>query len=234
MTTQVAASGVVITEETTLAALDRAARHRYQYDGLMPLREILSHLDIPSRSAGVRPVRNHLATLVEAGQVEVSKVRSTVRWSITPAGLQRLQGINAPLPESPQHREWRIAREIAGQEVHRLRAALADSVLAATRALNEDVSSNRWFSLSEELQRTAWQFASTTYCLEEWEEPDDAVNASVDQNEEPSDAGLPIKERRRLESVRSERREIRLWLRWEAMESGGPVPYDTADFASVD
>ena len=162
-----------------LAALSRAQLHRgAAADAAVPVWAMLAQLDLPRRSRGARDAVKVMVQLRAAGAVEVGRRHGVEVWSITPAGRALLENASsraALLPESPQHRAWRDARTLAREEIGRVRAALRESLRDAEEMLRggRPNRSEDWFELAERLQRRAWTVGSATYCLHEWEEPDD-------------------------------------------------------------
>lgn len=204
-------------DESVLAALERAARHQAHDAPAVPVWAILDHLAVAPRSASARRVRAQLVTLEAAGSIERSRRHGTPIWALTAAGLRglhraRLAGEVPPLPESPQHRAWRAARTVAAQEIERFRAVVRERLLAAARLLDaeEPPSSDAWFALAEELQRACRRAGSASHCLYEWAEPEDAL-ADVDEQLEPGDRELDPAERRLRQARRAGRRNVRLW-----------------------
>jgi hypothetical protein len=161
-----------------LAALARAQLHRAAPEAAVPLWAILAQLDLPRRSRGARETAEVLARLRSTGAVLAERRHGVQVWSITPAGRALLDKASpdiARLPESPQHRAWRNARTLAREEIGRLRSALRESLREAEEMLRagRPQRSEDWFALAERLQRRAWTLGSATYCLCEWDEPDD-------------------------------------------------------------
>ncbi|HYB24158.1 MAG TPA: hypothetical protein VED41_10195 [Solirubrobacteraceae bacterium] len=204
-------------DELVLAALERAARHQARATEAVPVWTILEHLDIPRRSPAARHVSDRLAAMQAAGWVERSRRHGALTWELTAAGARRLRrtrqsGELAPLPESPQHRTWRVAHTTADQEIERLRESLRERLADATLLLDAAVRphSDAWLELGEELQRACRRLASASYCLHEWAEPDDA-HADVDERLDPADEGLDAAERAQRRARRAGRRNVRLW-----------------------
>jgi DNA (cytosine-5)-methyltransferase 1 len=120
----------------------------------------MEHLDVPTRSGRARRVRVRLEALVEAGVLERCRRQGMEFWRFTPHGRQRLRdayeaGRVPVLPESPQHRKWRDARVLAGQELERLCQELHHA-LGDTEGLldaNERAHSDAWFESTARLQR---------------------------------------------------------------------------------
>lgn len=165
-------------EVVVLAAIERALRHRRpQQSGGVLLSVVKEHLGLSRHDTRrLRPVWDDLHV---RGLIESSVFQGLTRWQLTSAGMRQLtvarRGGVIPLPESPQHLEWRTGREAAERRMGRLREELED-VLTRTRTLLEQESrdSDVWFAASRELQRACYRLGSATYCRFEWLEPDDA------------------------------------------------------------
>lgn len=204
-------------DELVLAALERAARHQARDTQAVPVWAILEHLAIPRRSGAARHVSTRLAAMQGEGLVERSRRHGAVTWELTAAGARRLHrarrsGGLPPLPESPQHRVWRVAHTAAGQEIERFRARLRELVDRAGLLLDAPTAphSDVWLELGEELHRACRLLASASYCLDEWVEPDDA-RADIDDHSDPADEGLDADERARRRARRAGRRNVLLW-----------------------
>jgi hypothetical protein len=167
-------------EEVVLAAIERALAHRRlptQSGGVL-LSVVKEHLGLSRHDTRrLRPLWDRLHT---RGLIASTERRGLTLWDLTSAGKRRLtiarrEGAVIPLPESPQHLEWRTAREAAQRRMKKLRGELAD-VLTRTRALLEveQRDSEVWFAASRELQRACYRLGSATHCRFEWAEPDDA------------------------------------------------------------
>jgi hypothetical protein len=79
-------------------------------------------VDHPPAAAALEVLRN-------AGALSCWRRRGLIVWGLTTAGRQRLAearraGKVGELPESPQHREWRLARAAAGKRLDGFRAEL--------------------------------------------------------------------------------------------------------------
>ncbi len=139
-----------IPDALILAAVDRAVRHWARGEEVSK-HEIYDHLAIPSRSGPARHVHRRLTTLETAGMVERSRRNGIVVFSLTSSGRLSLEHAQRSgevvLPESPQHREWRRARSLAGQEVERFRREFrgisSGACRGATRATRRPSSQSR-------------------------------------------------------------------------------------------
>jgi hypothetical protein len=168
-------------EEQVLAALERALRHRRQPQspGVL-LSTIEEHLGLSRHGSDTRRLQPVVDALHVAGAIESSVRQGLTLWRLTSAGKRRLAAASGrdaagQLPESPQHQEWRNAREAAERRIDPLRNELEEA-LERTRSLLdvEQRDSDVWFAASRELQRACYRLGSATYCLYEWTEPDDA------------------------------------------------------------
>ncbi|HTW41029.1 MAG TPA: hypothetical protein VMD79_01795 [Solirubrobacteraceae bacterium] len=204
-------------DELVLAALERAARHQARETPAVPAWTLLEHLAIPRRSAAARHVSARLAAMQASGWVQRSRRHGAPTWELTAAGERQLRrardsGALAALPESPQHRTWRIAHTAAEQEIERFRADLRRRLERAAQLLDarERPHSDSWLELGEELQHACRRLASASYCLHEWAEPDDA-RADIDEHIEPGDEALDAPQRAQRRARRAGRRNVRLW-----------------------
>jgi hypothetical protein len=200
-----------------LAAVARASRHRTAPGAGVTQREIYAHLGAGPRSAAARGARSALERLGGGGALRRERRHGVAVWRVTARGDRLLAGAAAAaassgLPESPQHRSWRVARERAADAIERLRRALhrdlreAERLLACSGAGQADA----WFVLAERLGRDAWRVGAATYCLREWPEPSDD-RADVDPGSAPADSALAPRERERLRRLRAGRRNVALW-----------------------
>jgi len=206
-----------VSAELLLAAIERAALHQARDTDAVPLWSILEHLAVTPRSAAARQVRAQLAVMEDGGWLQRSRRHGVPTWALTEMGSCRLRraqhsGELGELPESPQHRAWRAARTTADQEIERFRRRLDEHLQhgAALLYAAPPTPSDAWFELAEELQRACRRLGSSSYCLREWSEPDDA-RADVDECFDPGDAQLDEDERVRRRTRRAGRRNVRLW-----------------------
>ena len=217
-----------------LAAVDRAGRHRVSKVDPpgVPVWSVLEHLGIPRRSRRARQVRERLDELVAAGSLERSRRHSVTVWSGTRAGRRRLArarraGRLEVLPESPQHRAWRDAQELAAERVDGFRLDVLEELEHARELLDAHMAvvagrvapeviggsvSDAWFEMADRLQHACRRLGSASYCLEEWQEPDNA-RADVDDHRHPCDRAFDGKQRERRVARRHGRRNTALWDR---------------------
>jgi hypothetical protein len=205
----------VITDDLILAAAHRAECHR-GYQGA-PDWAVLEHLSVASRTKKARQVKARLPELAQAGFLKQSKQHGVIQWALTAKARKRLgevPEVARSLPESPQHRRWRDARDAAEQDIEGFYLSLRDGVDEAADLLSMPMPpgppSDAWFEVGERLHRACRRLGSATHCLHEWAEPPDD-RSDHDEHGEPSDAGLPVDERRRRESRRAGRRSPVWW-----------------------
>jgi hypothetical protein len=191
-----------VSDELLVAAIERAQRHARHGEHGALRRDIAEHLGFIHGSATTRKLRPQIDALIAAGLIEYSKLHGLKRWSLTSAGRKRLAqarraGEPLELPESPQHRYWRQTRTLAGEHVDELRERLR-ATLKETRELLDSADggdSDPWFKLARTLCFRCEAIGSATYCLHEWEEPDDAradigESAAEDQRKTRRHRGL--------------------------------------------
>ncbi|HTA13031.1 MAG TPA: hypothetical protein VK765_06380 [Solirubrobacteraceae bacterium] len=210
-------SGEHPSDELVLAAIERAALHDPRRMPAVPVWSILEHLALARRSGGARHVSARLEAMETVGWLDRSRRHGVPTWALTDAGARRLRearrkGNGPALPESPQHRAWRLARVTAGQELERFRSGVREHLERAVRLLDAEPPphSDAWLELAEDLQRACRRVGSAGYCLREWAEPDDDLR-DVDERVDPADAMLGEAELARRRARRGGRRNIRLW-----------------------
>jgi hypothetical protein len=183
--------GAVPDEILLLAAIDRAARHgegrslkrvgarKGTKDRIgVPIFFVARHLGDPPGTRIRRQLRKRLDEATESGWLECLGSSDPTVWVLTPKGRQalarhqgRVSAATRALPESPQHQAWREARHIAELQIaelrNQIRSALGQSSAVAGK---ESTESAVWLRLADASQR----LAGATYCLYEWQEPDDA------------------------------------------------------------
>lgn len=180
-------------KELVLAAIERAQLHRIKHDDPKPYRGmpgrpgvllsvIKQHLGLAPGGATTVRLRPTWNELQAAGLIEQGRANGMTVWKLTDAGKKHLvrtrkaAGDIGPLPESPQHQQWREARTIAGQRVgefgEMLQALLGEA--AGMLDAHDPADSDAWHALGERLQRACERLASANYCLHEWAEPDDS------------------------------------------------------------
>lgn len=167
-----------VPDALVLAAVQRAQRHGPKN---ILRQDVVAHLGFVRSSGTTRRLRPQLESLRAAGSLERSRRHGLEIWELTPAGRRRLAaarraGKVGELPESPQHREWRHAREDAERRYDDFRTLLYVTLEAAEDAAEPPAgtSSEMWFELGERLGAAFWLMGSATYCRDEWPEPDDA------------------------------------------------------------
>jgi hypothetical protein len=161
-----------------LAAAERAERHhRGPADGVT-LGEVIEHLGFARVGWTTRSLRPQIDAFLAAGALVPFRRFGFDFLKLTPTGRRRLaqarRGREVVLPESPQHREWRHARQQATERVSAMRQLLRETLDEADRLLsNEQTDSDAWYALAPRLHTTCRQLGSVTHCLREWPEPHD-------------------------------------------------------------
>jgi hypothetical protein len=176
-----------IADELLLAATERAEHHKRGAEPGVLIGEVIEHIGLRRGSGSSRRVRPRLDALYAAGLLDRIHRRGSIVWTLTGPGRRRLgsarrTGKLGELPESPQHRAWRAARAQANERSTELRADLGNTLGEANSLfeVGDESGSAAWFELAERLQDACWRYASATYCLGEWIEPDD-TSRDVDQ-----------------------------------------------------
>ncbi len=181
-----------------LAAIDRAVRHlawhqrtvaartgRTRGEGA-PVFVISEHLGL-GRSPSValrRELRRQLDGLVGEGLLTSAVEAARPTWALTEEGgklvARHRRKAWAVLPESPQHRAWREARELAASEIEALRADVHDTLSAAVALAEREPHDHASLDqMGRQLRGAFHRLAGASYCLYEWAEPDD-LHADVD------------------------------------------------------
>lgn len=175
-------------EAFVLAAVDRGQRHSPWADRGVPLWVVTDHLGL-GRGSGpsqrVRPVLDRLTR--ERGWLELHVQHDRPNWTVTADGSYMLtqafpDGADDHLPESPQHKEWREARNLAGRVMPKLRAELSARLDEVHELVGRKrtPTSDEWLALVHPLGEAVRRVGFATYCLHQWNEPADAT-ADVDE-----------------------------------------------------
>jgi hypothetical protein len=203
------AAYVPVTDGFVLAALARAELHEQEAEVLTSA--LMGHLGFKWAPSTNRLFFPRLEELRKAGLLTSVERRGEPYWSLTSVGRDRLArereaGEIGELPESPQHRAWRHAREEAGVRIDGFRHEQTEALEAADELLNRygPSLSQEWLDLSERLYWSTWHLASAIHCLHEWVEPDDEA-PDVDENPGP----------------RPGRRNVAAWDTQPGKEQGG-------------
>lgn len=210
----------LVSNEEVIAAVDRAERHRAPQrrdDAGVPWWEIVDHLGFVNTGWTTRQLHPQVDGLVTAGMLETSRRHSRTYWTLTDTARKRLAtrrraGKLPDLPESPQHRTWRMARTYAAEHIDRLHAEMSGDLDRAAALLTRGrrTRSDAWFELKERLSRGLWRLGAVTHCLHEWQEPDDAT-ADIDDREDPGDERLSDDAQSRMHWLRNGRRRSDTW-----------------------
>lgn len=160
-----------------LAAIDRAERHS-QAEGVQQGR-ITEHLGVARSVSTTRKLRPQVERLVAAGALVRSRRYGSNVWSLTPRGRERVararrDGKDLGLPESPQHRRWRYARDEATRRIDEFCAELRLTLKEAQVLLAKDGHARAWSQMSVRLRQQCALLGWALYCQHEWTEPDDA------------------------------------------------------------
>jgi DNA-binding PadR family transcriptional regulator len=150
--------------------------------------EIKRHLALPHNGWTTLQLRPKLEALQAAGLIKTVRRHSRDWWLPTNTGQQRLDALRRDdkldeLPESPQHKHWREARNAAGERITEFRGELHEILTEASSLLDapNQTSSGTWCELGSSMQRATARLASAVYCLNEWNEPDDS-HADIDDH----------------------------------------------------
>lgn len=192
--------GAVPDEILLLAAIDRAARHgegrSLKRVGArkgakeriaVPIFFVARHLGYPPGTRIRRQLRKRLEEATEEGWLECLDSSDPTVWALTSKGRQalarhqgRVSAATRALPESPQHEAWREARHVAELQIAELRDQLRSALEECSAvAGKESTESATWLRLAEASRR----LGGATYCLFEWQEPDDA-RVDIDERQE--------------------------------------------------
>jgi hypothetical protein len=177
-----------------LAAMARAQRHDARQRSAVSYPALVRHLGLPMASATGRRLRPRIRELEASGIVTAGKRHGVVVYELTRRGRRRLGAAGVVvLPESPQHRAWRMAQDAAEGGIGGFREDVRGHLRDGEALLaNEATASENWFVLGERLSRACSRVGSATHCRHEWAEPSDD-SADVD------------------DGPRRGRRNIRLW-----------------------
>ena len=168
--------------ELVLAAIDRAQRHETNPTHVgVPRHEIAPHLGRSHSSWTTRLMTPALEALEADGLVELGHRHSAPVWALSEKGRRRLAALKQAgseaiqLPESPQHRDWREAREASRDRIEEFRESLRTQLEQAALLLGvERPSSDDWFEAGTRLRDACRCLGVALHCLYEWSEPDDA------------------------------------------------------------
>lgn len=166
----------IVPDPLILAAIERAEVH----EGRALRGYVAAHLGYRHNSATTRWLGPRIAALEAAGQVVRRRSQGLVHWTLTEAGAGRLAAARRAreagvLPESPQHREWRLARRVAGERVEEIRAAALAAVEEARQLLagTETPSPETVERLRVDLDDRFRTLRTAACCVRAWPEPDE-------------------------------------------------------------
>jgi hypothetical protein len=170
-----------VSDALILVALDRAERHErpnpWDETGVYWTR-LLTHLGFVRNSWTTRRLRPQVEALIDAGLIRRTRNAGRVRWGLTDAGAiratqARLDG-EAALPDSPQRWEWQRGRTEAERQLDSIRGQVASGLQDALKLLDaRKADSDDWYDLADRLGRECRRLGGATFCLHEWDEPDD-------------------------------------------------------------
>ena len=175
-----------VSDAMVLAAIDRAERHRRGTGEGARMPNLAQHLGIVHGPWTARRLRPQLDTLIDAGALERARQKGIVLLVLTEKGRKRAARARptVALPESPQHRAWRLTRTMAVERIAALREEARGAVRDAGLLLDaEEVDSEALFLLAVRLREALQHLGCATYCTREWAEPDDA-RADVEDDAE--------------------------------------------------
>jgi len=160
-----------------LAALKRAELHSGRDQVGAHYSSVVAHLGLKMGSSTGHKLRPRFREMEAAGLIRGFKQHGSIIHTATPKGERVLKAAGEViLPESPQHRQWREAREAATERIggfrDDLRALMSEG---ATLLANEATDSEAWVVFGEKVAKAYKRLSSATYCLREWVEPDDAT-----------------------------------------------------------
>jgi hypothetical protein len=166
-----------------LAALKRAELHSGRDQDGAHYSSVVAHLGLKMGSSTGHKLRPRFREMEAAGLIRGFKRHGSVVHTATRKGERVLKAAGeVSLPESPQHRNWREAREAAGERIGSFRDALRALLdEGATLLADEATDSEAWVVFGEKVGKACKRLASATYCLREWVEPDDAT-ADIEDN----------------------------------------------------
>jgi hypothetical protein len=170
-----------VSDALILVALDRAERHErpnpWDETGVYWTR-LLLHLGFARTSWTTRRLRPQVEALIDAGLVRRTRNAGRVRWGLTDAGATRATQVRldgeADLLDSPQRWEWQRGRAEAERQIERIRERVARALQGALEMLDGGAAdSDDWYDLAEGLGCECRRLGGATFCLHEWDEPDD-------------------------------------------------------------
>jgi hypothetical protein len=174
-----------VSDQLILAAVERAERHSRARRPGVTHADVADHLGFDRTGATTRKLRPQLASLLDDGSLTRRSRGSGLKdlWALTDPGRRRLaaacrHGRLEPLPESPQHREWRARKEACGRlpAIYEGAMNIAEEALdyLASSAERRPPGSAHASGIGRRFAAEFRRFAKATYCLQEWPEPDDA------------------------------------------------------------
>lgn len=169
------------TDITLLAVLERARKHTDH-----PTKsELAAFLGARYSGAAGRSLEEQLQRLRSKSLVRVEPgYRSgfSEEWFLTDLGTDRLDLFRSevgPLPDSPEHAQWRLARGLAAEQFDELeegaRVALRDALEMLAGKGAEELGTAEIADIMASLRWRLARLGVAIYCLGDWPEPDDDV-----------------------------------------------------------
>jgi hypothetical protein len=160
-----------------LAALKRAELHGGRDEPGAHYSSVVAHLGLKMGSSTGHKLRPRFREMEAAGLIRGFKRHGAIVHTATNKGERVLKAAGeVVLPESPQHRHWREAREAATGRIGGFRDDLRALMSEGAGLLTDEASdSEAWVVFGEKVGKACKRLGSATYCLREWVEPDDAT-----------------------------------------------------------
>jgi hypothetical protein len=175
-----------VSDERLLLAIGRTADHQPPDKPRFFRSAIAAHLGFVHNGATTLRLRPQLEAFKEAGYLEFTSKRGHPFVRLTAKGRRRIialrrRGGVPPLPESPQHRRWREATNLATDQFEVVLADLKRDLAEASAipdALAPDIVEGRFTSdrllwLGSRLNLRFRLLSTAVFCIFEWDEPTD-------------------------------------------------------------
>jgi hypothetical protein len=169
-----------LSDELVCAAVDRALRHLLASE--VCAADIADHLGLPTDRSALSGVVSVLDSMTNRGLLDQVDAGRLALWrlleagrDLVAAGAKRLARI-----ESPDHRDWRVARERATANLDQVRLALSREMAQLARLLSTpEVPATTWLAVSKRITQLTHGMAVATHVLHERPEPFDATTAQA-------------------------------------------------------
>jgi hypothetical protein len=163
------------TDIEVLAALARTLRNEQHANaGGVWLSDVAQHLAMMWHSGTSRILKPIMDRLSDQGLV-VQSGRDLLVFTLTDAGWLRFMEASVTLPESPQRRRWREARELADKHQHQMWKDVIAALTELSELINatEPVPAIAWLECGKRLKRRCEAMAHVNYALYESVDPKD-------------------------------------------------------------